>query len=298
MCCELFGGKRSSAMITASALELFQNWILIHDDIEDKSDLRRGFPALHKKVGIELAINAGDALHGKMWELLLQNQPVLGSDLSIRILAEFAQMLNATTEGQQMELAWTMGHNWDIREEDYFLMVTKKAAWYTCISPTKLGILLASHERGKHGIRTDRNLMSRVIEFGTHVGISFQIIDDVLNLVGEESKYGKEILGDLFEGKRTLMLIHLLNHADSFEKQKIIEILSKPRQKKSLGEVRFVFERMLDLGSIDYAKQVAKRLSDVALSEFDEIASKQGVGHGASFKRTRSLFEYLTLRDY
>ena len=233
-----------------------------------------------------------------MWELLLQNQPILGSDLTIRILTEFTRMLNATTEGQQMEPAWTTGNKWDIREEDYFLMVTKKAAWYTCISPTRLGILLASHESDKQGIKTDQNLMRDVIEFGTHVGISFQIIDDVLNLIGEESKYGKEIFGDLFEGKRTLMLIHLLHQTDQAEGQKIVEILSKPRQKKNLDEVRFVFERMRDLGSIDYAKQVAKRLSDDALSEFDKIASKQGVGHDASFKRTRSLFEYLTSRDY
>ena len=113
-------------------------------------------------------------------------------------------------------------------------MVTKKAAWYTCISPTRLGILVASLESDNHN-KACQGLMNDVIEFGTHLGVSFQIIDDVLNLMGEESKYGKEILGDLFEGKRTLMLIHLLQHADSSQRRRIIEVLSKPRQKKSLG---------------------------------------------------------------
>jgi geranylgeranyl diphosphate synthase type II len=297
LCSELFGGDMQDALITAAGLELFQNWILIHDDIEDQSDLRRGLPALHKKVGVELAINVGDALHGKMWELLLRNQQRLGSDLTIRILMEFATMLNETTEGQQMELCWTTANKWDIKEEDYFLMVTKKAAWYTCISPTRLGILLAS----RHGSKSDSKsgaLLNQVIDYGTHLGISFQIVDDVLNLMGEESKYGKEILGDLFEGKRTLMLIHLLTHCDPVQKRRIVEILSKPRGKKNEEEVRLVFDAMLDVGSIDYAKRMAKRLSVRALSEFDDIASKYGVADGLAFQTTRSLVEYLTSRDY
>lgn len=298
MCCELFGGSRSDSMITASALELFQNWILIHDDIEDQSDLRRGSPSLHKKVGMELAINAGDALHGKMWELLLQNQRQLGSDLTLRILREFSMMLNYTTEGQQMELDWTTGNKWDMKEEDYLLMVTKKSAWYTCITPTRLGILLASKQNGKLDFEKSEALINHVIDYGTHLGISFQIIDDVLNLMGEESKYGKEILGDLFEGKRTLMLIHLLSQSDSNQRRRIVEALSQPREKKDPQEIRFVFERMLDSGSIDYAKQLAKRLSNEALSEFDEIVAKQGVNAGVSFQLTRSLVEYLTSRDY
>jgi geranylgeranyl diphosphate synthase, type II len=298
MCCELFGGRVEDAMITASALELFQNWILIHDDIEDQSDLRRGSPAMHRKVGVELAINVGDALHGKMWELLINNQSKLGSELSIRILREFAIMLNATTEGQQMELAWSRANKWDITEKDYFLMVTKKAAWYTCITPTRLGILLASQNTNDARLPSEENRMTDVIEFGTNLGISFQIVDDVLNLMGDESKYGKEILGDLFEGKRTLMLIHLISNSDAAQRKKIIEILSKPREKKLMQEIRFIFERMRETGSIDYAKKIAKELSGRALSEFDTITSKRGADKSASYQLTRSLVEYITTRDY
>ncbi len=296
--CELFGGRRENAMTTASSLELFQNWILIHDDIEDQSDLRRGLPALHKKVGIELAINAGDALHGKMWELLIQNQRVLGSNLTLKILTEFSTMLNSTTEGQQMELDWTTGNKWDMKEEDYYLMVTKKSAWYTCISPARLGMLTASSESDGFKTKIDDFLLNGVVEFGTDLGISFQIIDDILNLMGEQSKYGKEILGDLFEGKRTLMLIHLLSHCEKRQRQEIIETLSKPREKKQLDEIRLVFERMRDHGSIDYAKRIAGQLSDKALSEFDDLTSKFEVDQGVSYQRARSLVEYLTSRDY
>lgn len=293
--CELFKGKREDALITGAALELFQNWILIHDDIEDESDLRRGLPALHKKYGVALSINAGDALHGKMWELLLSNKQHLGAELSVKILSEFCTMLNETTEGQQMELSWTTHANWDIKEQDYLLMVTKKAAWYTCISPTRMGVTLssASSEHVDHD-----NLMAGLINLGTDLGIAFQIVDDVLNLTAEPKKYGKEILGDLFEGKKTLMLIHLLNNCSALEKKRIIAVLSKPRQKKSQSEVLKVFELMKRYGSVEYARVAAKRYSESALSQYDKLTSEYDVTGSQHYRKARLLMEYLTKRDY
>jgi geranylgeranyl diphosphate synthase, type II len=297
--CGLFGGRADDADVTASALELFQNWILIHDDIEDQSDLRRGLPALHKKVGIELAINAGDALHGKMWELLLTNSTRLNDHLTIRILSEFATMLNETTEGQQVELAWTVGNKWDISESDYFLMVTKKSAWYTCITPSRLGVLLStSRETDPIGESMQRRLLEDIVTFGTHLGISFQIIDDVLNLTANESKYGKEILGDLFEGKRTLMLIHLLENSDDTQRRKIIGALSKPRQRRTIDDAKFVLAKMKDTGSLDYARGVARELSRKALLEFDKIVAAQRKIRPEFYHTTQLLIEYVTSRDY
>ena len=298
MWCNLFGGRREDSLSTAAALELFQNWILIHDDIEDQSDLRRGLPALHKKVGIELAINTGDALHGKMWELLLKNQRLLGSDAALKILTEFAVMLNETTQGQQMELSWNKTNNWNVKEDDYLLMVTKKAAWYTCISPARLGILVALHGRSAINSASIQKLMDDLVSFGTHLGMSFQIVDDVLNLMAEESKYGKEILGDLFEGKRTLMLIHLLSSCDKRKRERIVEILSMPREKKAKDDVTFILDSMRENGSIDYAKSVAQRLSERALEEFENIVDLQRVDRGEAYNLTRTLIEYLTSREY
>lgn len=293
--CELFGGEKSSAILTASALELFQNWILIHDDIEDGSEMRRGLPALHKKYGVELAINAGDALHGKMWEMILKNRYSLGPSLTLEILSEFSQMLNETTEGQQMELSWNFGNDWKISEPDYLLMVTKKAAWYTCISPARLGLILSRATR-----KNDEQVqvaLDKTIEFGTHLGIAFQIVDDVLNLTADESKYGKEILGDLYEGKRTLMVIHLLQSVNEFDRTKAIDFLSKPRQRKSASEMSWVFDLMKDSGSIDYAKNVASNHSALAMDLFDDITSAFDLNKRI-LRETRYLLEYLTSRDY
>jgi geranylgeranyl diphosphate synthase type II len=289
---QMFGGSRANSLITAAALELFQNWILIHDDIEDESDLRRGMPVLHKRYGIPKSINAGDALHGKMWQLLLSNEVALGSELTIRILSEFSTMLNETTEGQQMELDWITEGKWNIREQDYYLMVTKKSAWYTCISPQRLGFILS-------GFKSDeRKLMQRLIDLGTNLGIAFQIVDDILNLVADPKKYGKEILGDLFEGKRTLMLLRLFENCSAKEKEFATNSLSKPRSMKSEQEISAVLELMQKHGSIDYAKQVARNYSFIALSEYDEMTSEFGLSNSQSAKTIRLLMEYLTNRDY
>ena len=193
--CQAFGGQVNDALLTASSLELFQNWILIHDDIEDESELRRGQPVLHRKHTIPLAINAGDSLHGRMWSLLQNNHSVLGADLTLNIIEEFINMLNETTEGQHMELSWSNTNDWDISQDDYFIMCTKKTSWYTCITPFRLGNMIAN----KHTI--DEN---KFVEFGTNLGIAFQIRDDILNLTAD-GKYGKEYAGDLIEGKRTLI---------------------------------------------------------------------------------------------
>ena len=295
---ELFGGSREDALITSAALELFQNWILIHDDIEDESDLRRGRPALHKKFGIGMSINAGDALHAKMWNLLLKNEDRLGAHSTLRILSEFNTMIDETTEGQQMELGWTRNEKWEITEADYLLMVTKKSAWYTCITPARLGLIISEHAKQRKDYASESRLLEEIVEFGKNLGISFQIIDDVLNLTADESKYGKEILGDIFEGKRTLMLIHLLTTLTTSQKDRILGIMSKTRQEKSRADVEFILHQMKDSGSIEYARKLAVDRSNQALTKFDELMSREGVKTTEAHDLTYSLLKYMSTRDY
>ena len=295
--CELCGGQREDALVAATALELFQNWILIHDDIEDESDLRRGYPALHRKYGVPLSINAGDALHGKMWELLLSNQEKVGEAISFQILREFSSMLNETTEGQQVELSWTVSKNWEITESDYLLMVTKKSAWYTCISPARIGVILGSISR--ESTNDDRRrILELLIQMGTDMGIAFQIVDDILNLTASEERYGKEILGDIFEGKRTLMMIHLLSNCNAEERRKIISILSKPRQEKTVQEAKRVFELMKKKRAIEYASDVARKHAQSGLALYDSICRECGLRSTKSYETIRLLLEYLVKRDH
>jgi geranylgeranyl diphosphate synthase type II len=253
--CSAFGGDSDRALTTAAALELFQNWIVIHDDIEDDSELRRGFPVLHLQYNLPLAINAGDALAGKMWEVLLGNGEILGLQKGFAILREFAAMLNKTTSGQHIELSWVDQNRWDLSEEDYFLMCRNKTAWYTVVAPMRLGAIIAD---------APEKSLTMMADLGLKLGVAFQIQDDVLNLVGSEEKYGKEIGGDIQEGKRTLIAIHLYNHADQKERLQIAEIMNKPRQDKTPEDVKEILLLMQKYGSINYASDSAQRLSSEA----------------------------------
>jgi len=246
--CEAFGGEPKKALTTAVAVEMIHEFGLVHDDIEDGSDYRRGQPTLHRLYGTPLAINAGDALHLKAWEVLLKNKEILGEEKTFELLKECVMAGWELVEGQTLELSWVKNKKWDITEEDYFKMCAKKTSWYTCISPLRMGAIIANAKP---------ECLEFLIEFGLNLGIAFQIQDDVLNLLGEEKKYGKEIGGDIYEGKRTLMLIHLLKSCKPKEKSKIIRIMNKERYEKTVDEVKHITTLMKKYGSIQYAKEKA-----------------------------------------
>jgi geranylgeranyl diphosphate synthase, type II len=254
-----FKGRDEIALNTAAALELFQNWIVIHDDIEDQSDLRRGLPALHIKHGIPLALNAGDALAGKMWELLLKNREILGLEKTMVIFDEFLNMYSHTTSGQHIELAWVTSNRWDLTEEDYFNMCRRKTAWYTVITPCWVGAYIAG---------ANASIREIIVRFGMDLGIAFQIQDDILNLVGDIGKYGKEIAGDLWEGKRTLVIIDLLRKCSEVERAFVISVLNKAREEKAPEEIEQVLVLIKKHESIKYAAKISQELAKKARETF------------------------------
>lgn len=257
--CEAFGGNPKKAFNTAAALELLQNWLLIHDDIEDGSDLRRGEPCLNQKYGVPLALNAGDALHCRMWEMLHRNAEILGHEVAFQILAEFTRLSNQVVEGQHIELSWVRNNRWNLTEDDYWTMCVQKTAWYTSIAPCRLGAITAG------AAKTD---VDHFIDIGQNLGVAFQIQDDVLNLVGDEGQYGKEIAGDISEGKRTLVLIHLFNSCSPNEASRVVEIMAKDRHSKSQAEIKEILSLMEKYNSIAYAQTRSKALVGKACALF------------------------------
>jgi geranylgeranyl diphosphate synthase, type II len=141
-------------------------------------------------------------------------------------------------------------------------MVLKKTCWYTTITPMRLGALISCREMLPE--------FETLIRLGFFFGTAFQIRDDVLNLIGDE-RYGKEIYDDLLEGKRTLMLIHLLSNATTEERERVAAFLAAPRKERAGEPVRWVIERMKHYGSIDYAQEVANGLGGAALYEFENL---------------------------
>lgn len=242
------GTPWDAALWLATGLEMFQNWVLIHDDIEDDSEERRGRPALHRLHGVPLAINAGDALHAYMWAAV-HRAGVPGG------MQAFLDMIHRTAEGQHLDLCWVEGRRWDLREEDYLQMVRLKTAYYTVVVPLQLGALAAGAQphAGFHAA-------------GLALGAAFQIRDDVLNLNGDPVKYGKEIGGDLLEGKRTLIVLHWLAHAPHDQREVFLEQMHRDRPAKDPAVIAQIHGWLLDSGSVAHAQAYADALAREGLT--------------------------------
>ncbi len=244
--CEAVGGDSKKLLPIEASIEMFHNFTLSHDDIEDDSEMRRGKPCLHKIYGIPLAINAGDGLFAMVWEtsLLLEMPPKKIVEAQ-RILANaFRRVL----EGQGMEIDWYRTNRWDISEEDYANMVAGKTG----------ALIAASCEVGAFLGGGKKRQRKAVKEFGNAVGIAFQIQDDILNIIGKEETYGKEIGGDISEGKRTLMVIHTLEKASPEDKKSLTSILDeKTKDRQKISEA---IEILKKYSSHEYARKHAEKL--------------------------------------
>lgn len=257
--CRAFGGDTAAAINSAVGIELLHNAFLVHDDLEDGSLFRRGLPTLHSEQGLAIAVNVGDAMNVLSIRALMRNLESLGPALAWHVLTEIEHMVGQCVEGQAMELGWIRDNVLDLTDEDYLRMNLKKTCWYTSIHPCRIGALIGSGGSIELG-GFDR--------FGYYMGAAFQIQDDILNLVGDRKKYGKEIGGDIWEGKRTLILIHLLNHCSPIEKRRLGRFLSLPRAERTAREVGRILKLMEELGSIEHARSTARQLAGAALREF------------------------------
>jgi geranylgeranyl diphosphate synthase type II len=283
--CRAFGGEVEHVLRSAVALELFHNAFLVHDDVEDGSELRRGLPTLHGEHGVPIAINVGDAMNVLSIRPLMLNLQLLGPWMTWAVFSEIEHMVRQSVEGQAMELGWVRDNRCDLTEADYLRMNLKKTCWYTCIHPCRIGALVGS------GGEADLDAFNR---FGYYMGAAFQIQDDLLNLVGQRERYGKEIGGDILEGKRTLMLIHLMETAAD-EREWLREFLGRPRLDRENSEVRRILALMHERGSIEHARTAARQLAGAALHEFENAYGDLPDGDDKRF--LREIVFYMIERD-
>ena len=284
--CRAFGGSFEEAMPSAAAIELLHTAFLVHDDVEDDSELRRGEPALHRSYGRALAINAGDGLAVFALGALRDNEQRLGRRLASRIWSEFDFMARQTVDGQAMELGWQRDGRTNLTPDDYLDLIMKKTCWYTAVLPLRVGALIG--DKGAVDLKP-------MLRFGFFLGAAFQIRDDILNLTGSRDVYGKELLGDLREGKRTLMLIHLLAAADPADREWVERYLALDPRDRSDAVITTIFTMIQDHGSLAFAEEFANGIARSAAVAFDEAFVDSPDSPARRF--VRNLVPYMVERD-
>jgi geranylgeranyl pyrophosphate synthase/uncharacterized protein with NAD-binding domain and iron-sulfur cluster len=281
------GGRTEDAFPAAAGIEMLHNAFLVHDDIEDGSDSRRGAATMHRRVGIPIAVNTGDAMNALAMRFFRKSVEQLGPAAALRIFDEVDHMLLQSLEGQATELGWVRDNDLTVGTDEYLRLVLKKTAWYSFIHPMRIGALVANAD--------DQNL-DRFDRFGFLLGVAFQITDDVLNLVGDVGRYGKEIDGDLWEGKRTIVLAHALGHADQADRAWMASFLARPRERRLPREVLRLHQILARSGSIAWAQQSAATFAEAALREFEGCAFA-GVPESPDLNWLRACVDFLVQRD-
>ena len=233
LCClgaEAVGGSAEAALPVACAIEDFQSAALIHDDIADKSELRRGEKCLYKTLGTGLAINVGDsALVNVVRRVTAADH--LSDQLKVRVIDALLSMEEHTLEGQALS----------------------KTAHYSAAFPLVLGALIGG---------ADQKTLDALKDFGLKIGLAFQLQDDLLNLVGNAQVQGKDFRSDITEGKRTLAVVYALEHLDESEKAELVSILSA--HTTNTLELQRAVELMKSANAIKFVRTHALALVDKA----------------------------------
>jgi len=280
-----FGGHPDDLLGIAVAIELLHNAFLVHDDIADGSEMRRGRPTLAATYGMAAALNAGDGLAIVANQVLRRAARRLDRDLADLVLAEFDTMAMRTLEGQATEVGWQFDDVQGVGPEDYLELIMHKTCWYTTIHPLRVGAMVGSRGTADLG---------PLVRFGFHFGAAFQIRDDLLNLVGDARVYGKEILGDLYEGKRTLALVHLMASARGADRALVGDYLRRKRAERSDELVRTIRALMDDYGSITFTREYAEGILLVAEDYFEQAFAQARPGPDVDF--LRALVPYVWAR--
>jgi geranylgeranyl diphosphate synthase type I len=252
---EAAGGDAEAFAPAAVSIELIHNFTLIHDDIMDNADVRRGRPAVHKLWGESGAILAGDTLYSKAFQVL--GMTPANPELILSAMNVLSSTCTAICEGQWLDLEFE--DRTRVSEEEYMEMIEKKTGVLYGASASMGAILAGASNQVVRGLD----------EFGRLTGMGFQLQDDVLDLTAPENVLGKRRGGDLIEGKKTLIMIHAYVHG--------VEVDVFGRKDAALGEIEKAISVLEASGSIDYARSRAAEMVEAgkqALRVLPDSAAK------------------------
>jgi geranylgeranyl diphosphate synthase type II len=274
MSCELFGGDITTALNPAFAVEVFHNFTLVHDDIMDNAEIRRGVPTVHKKYGLNAGILAGDAMLAYAYKYLAD----VPSHFIPALLAVFNRAAIEIFEGQQMDMDFEQ--RTDVKEPEYLKMIEFKTSVLLgcCL---QLGAILA--DAGAENQKL-------IYEFGLQLGLSFQITDDYLDAFGEAGKVGKKIGGDILQNKKTYLFVAALNHANAEQKKKLDALMTETDEEKKISAMKQIFE---DTGARKQALEMTEKFYRLALQSLEKVSVSS-----AAKKPLQMLAEKINNREF
>ncbi|MBQ9025014.1 MAG: polyprenyl synthetase family protein [Methanobrevibacter sp.] len=240
---EAVGGQKENALKAGSAIELIHTFSLIHDDIMDQDDMRRGMPSVHNVWGDDVAILAGDTLFSKAFEIIINSNQELTSPAQINsALATVADACVKICEGQALDMGFE--DRFDVSEDEYMEMIFKKTGALIAAA-TKVGAIMGG---------ASDEVIDAMYEYGRLIGLAFQIQDDYLDIASDEETLGKPIGSDIGKGKMTIIAINGLSSAGE-DAEKLLEILKDTNN--SQDDIDLAIEILTKCGAIEYARNLA-----------------------------------------
>lgn len=270
---EAVGGQKENALKAGSAIELIHTFSLIHDDIMDDDDMRRGMPSVHKVWGDDVAILAGDTLFSKAFEMIINSNDTT-PDQNNKALATVADACLKICEGQALDMGFE--ERFDVTEDEYMEMIFKKTGALIAAA-TKAGAIMGG---------ASQEVIDAMYEYGRLIGLAFQIQDDYLDLASDEETLGKPIGSDIGKGKMTIIAIKGLASDDS---GRLLEILKD--DENSQDDIDEAIEILSECGAIEYARNLALDSVNQAketLNILHDSSSKQVLLDIADFVLERS----------
>jgi len=276
----LGGGDPDKALHAGIAMELLHNFTLIHDDIMDNADTRRGKPTVYRQWGTSLAILSGDLMFAQAYKQFsaYNSDDAISKGQLVSILDTFYQAVQEVCEGQANDIAFEKRVMVDI--DEYIEMIRQKTAALLSAS-LKIGGLVAN---------ADPTVVDHLHHLGTEAGIAFQIQDDLLDVIADPKLFGKKVGGDIREGKKTWLLIQAYEKADTSQKDLLSRIIqSKSADDTQIDEVIRLYQK---LGIVDAAREEIERRYSIAMQHL-------GVFKDTPYHATaKHLFDALIQRDY
>ncbi len=282
MIAEAVGGNLEKIKDFVVISELVHNGSLIVDDIEDRSEMRRGQPCLHIKYGVDVAVNAGNFIYFLPALSFIKNRDNFGEKILLRAWEAYAQELINIHSGQGMDIIWHNGKSAadNLTEQQYLQMCAYKTGTLARLS-ARLAVILSG------GSEETEKTMGK---FAESIGIAFQIQDDILSAAGKEFQEKKGFGDDITEGKRTLIVIYTLQKANKEDKDMLIKILNNHTTDRK--EIEQALNILQKYRAIDYSKELAKKIIKESWDEVDKVLKDS-----PSKERLKQFADYLIQRE-